>query len=128
MTPWSKKGKGSPCINDPVAMREVIQKVMAGEAEAKRILESANAEADGILKEAGQQVRDIAARARTEAAQRATIEVEAALKAAEQEKQVLLARAVAKNRVQVQLDPITLEKIVNAVVCCVSGQRIPGRE
>lgn len=128
MTPWSKKGKGSPCINDPVAMREVIQKVMAGEAEAKRILESANAEADGILKEAGQQVRDIAARARTEAAQRATMEVEAALKAAEQEKQVLLARAVAKNRVQVQLDPITLEKIVNAVVCCVSGQRIPGRE
>ena len=109
-------------------MREVIQKVMAGEAEAKRILESANAEADGILKEAGQQVRDIAARARTEAAQRATMEVEAALKAAEQEKQVLLARAVAKNRVQVQLDPITLEKIVNAVVCCVSGQRIPGRE
>jgi vacuolar-type H+-ATPase subunit H len=109
-------------------MREVIQKVMAGEAKAKRILESANAEADGILKEAGQQVRDIAARARTEAAQRATIEVEAALKAAEQEKQVLLARAVAKNRVQVQLDPITLEKIVNAVVCCVSGQRIPGRE
>ena len=109
-------------------MREVIQKVMAGEAEAKRILESANAEADGILKEAGQQVRDIAARARTEAAQRATIEVEAALKAAEQEKQVLLARAVAKNRVQVQLDPATLEKIVNAVVCCVSGQRIPGRD
>jgi vacuolar-type H+-ATPase subunit H len=128
MAPWSKKGKGSPFINDPVAMREVIQKVMAGEAKAKRILESANAEADGILKEAGQQVRDIAARARTEAAQRAIMEVEAALKAAEQEKQVLLARAVAKNRVQVQLDPITLEKIVNAVVCCVSGQRIPGRE
>jgi vacuolar-type H+-ATPase subunit H len=109
-------------------MREVIQKVMAGEAEAKRIVESANAEADHILREAGQQARDIVARAHTEGVERARTEVEAALKTAEQEKRVLLARAVAKNRVQVQLDPATLEKIVNAVVCCVSGQRIPGRE
>jgi vacuolar-type H+-ATPase subunit H len=111
-----------------VAMRELIQKVMAEEANAKRLVEAANAEAETILREAGQRAEMIVATARRQAATQARMKVEAAVEAAEKEKQELLARAVADIRGQVQMDPVTLERTVNAVVCCVARQRASDRE
>ena len=109
-------------------MHELIQKVMAEEAKAKRIEEAANAEAESILKVAGQRAEIIVAAARREVATQARMNVEAAAEAAEREKQELLARAVADIMGQVQMDPVTLERIVNAVVCCVARQRAGDRE
>lgn len=109
-------------------MRELIQKVMAEEANAKRLVAAANAEAESILREAGQRAELIVTAARREAATQARMKVEAAVEAAEKEKQELLARAVAETSGQLQMDSATLGRIVNAVVGCVARQPAGERE
>jgi vacuolar-type H+-ATPase subunit H len=103
-------------------MHEVIQKIIAAEAVAKGILETANAEAESILTVASQQAGDLAAGTGKEAVVEGRRMADTAIRAAEEEKQRLLQRALAEIKKQVRLDPETAGKVVDAVVRCVSKQ------
>jgi vacuolar-type H+-ATPase subunit H len=104
-------------------MRDVIQKVIATEAEAKRMVEAAKAEADRILFDAKKQGDDLAARARQETRAEAENVMEAALQAAEQEKRQRLARVTVEIETQVRLDDTTRQRAVAGAVRCACGQR-----
>ena len=104
-------------------MRDVIQKVIATEAEARRIVEAARAEAVRISAGAQKQGEELVARTRQEARAEADRVVEAALKTAAQEKRERLARAVAEIDTQVQLDETARQRAVAAAIRCVCGQR-----
>jgi|OpeIllAssembly_1097287.scaffolds.fasta_scaffold674719_2 vacuolar-type H+-ATPase subunit H len=109
-------------------MREVIQKVLAEEAEAKGILASAHVKADGIIKAAAEQATDLVARAQKEASAEARMKVAVAIQSAEKERTSRLSQALAEIRQQVQLEPAVTGTIVNAVVRCVAGQCTLKRE
>lgn len=100
-------------------MRDVIQKIMATEGEAKLIVEAARAEADRILSEVQKKGQDIVDRARQEALVEAEKIVVAAVEAAEQEKRNRLALAVAEIESQIRLEPATRQEAVEEVVRCV---------
>jgi len=102
-----------------VAMRDVIQKIVAAENEARVIVEAAKAEADRILSDAKKKGQDIGERTRQEALVEAEKIVEAAVEAAEREKQRRLAEAAAQIESQIQLEPATRQWAVTEVVRCV---------
>lgn len=104
-------------------MRDVIQKVIAAEAEARRIVEAARVEADRISAGAQKQGEELVVRTRQEARAEADRVVEAALKTAAQEKRERLARVVAEIDTQVQLDETARQRAVAAAIRCVCGQR-----
>jgi len=108
-----------------VVMRNVIQKVLETEAEAKHIVEAANAEADDILSKARKQTQELLAQANREARAEADRMVEAAVKEAEREKQERLARAAAEIKTQIRLDEAVTRRAVEGVVRCVCGQQQP---
>lgn len=62
-----------------IIMRDVIQKVIAAEAEGRRIVEAAKTEAERISSDAQKKAQDIVARARQEARAEAERMVEAAV-------------------------------------------------
>ena len=102
-------------------MRDVIQKVIAAEAEAKRILGAGRAEGDRILSEARQQAQELAARSRQEARAEAGRILESAVQEAEGEKQKRLSRSIAEIEAQIHLDEATRQHAVDAVVRFVCG-------
>jgi len=104
-------------------MRDVIQKVIATEAEAKRMVEAARAEADHILSGAQKAAEDLIARTRQEARVEAERMVEAAVRSGEQEKREHLSRTVAEIDTQVQLDEIAKQRAVAEAIRCVCGHR-----
>ncbi len=106
-------------------MRDVIKKVLASEAEAKRMVEQAKAEADRILSDAQKQGQEFIARTRQETRAEAENLLETAIRTAEQEKQQRLARVVAEIQNQVCLDETTRQRAVAEVIRCVCGQRHP---
>lgn len=97
-------------------MRDVIQKIVATEAEAKRTVEEARAQADHILSEARKKAQDIAAQAHLEAIAEAECIVAAAVEDAEKEKEERLARAAAKIAKQAGIDEADRRRIVERVV------------
>jgi vacuolar-type H+-ATPase subunit H len=101
-------------------MRDVIQKIIATENEAKLIVEAARAEADRILSEAQRKAHDPIERARQETLIEAERIVEAAVEAAEREKQHRLVDAANEIESQIQLEPATKKWAVEGVVQCVS--------
>ena len=103
-------------------MRDVIQKIIATESEAKLIVEAARAEADRILSDAQKKGHDVVERARQEALIEAGRIVEAAVEAAEREKQYRLADAAAEIESQIQLEPASRKRAVEGVVRCVCKQ------
>jgi vacuolar-type H+-ATPase subunit H len=102
-------------------MRDVIQKIIATENEAKAIVETARAEADRILSDARKKGQDIVERARREACFEAERIVAAAVEAAEQGKEKRLAHAAAEIESQIQLDQNSRQWAIEGVVRCVCG-------
>ena len=103
-------------------MRDVVQKIIATENEAKLIVEAARAEADRILSEVQQNGRDVIERARQEALIEAGKTLETAVETAGREKQHRLADAAAEIERQIQLDPANRKSAVEGVVRCVCKQ------
>ena len=106
-------------------MRDVIQKVLETEAEAKRLVEAAKSEAEDILSKARQQAQELLAQAHRELRTEAERIVAAAVEAAEREKQERLARAAAEIKVQIRLDEAVTRRAVEGVVQCVCGTHQP---
>jgi vacuolar-type H+-ATPase subunit H len=102
-------------------MREVIQKVIQAEGEAKRLRQEAQAEADRIMTEAQKQAHDLVVRCRQEVRVEAERIMAAAIQEAEREKKESLDRAAAEIEAQVRLDEATKQRAVEAVVRFVCG-------
>jgi vacuolar-type H+-ATPase subunit H len=100
-------------------MREVLQQVLATEAEARRMVQSAGAEAERILTEARRQAHALTVAARDEAQREAREILSAAAVRAGQEKQVRLARAATGLETQVRLAETDRQAAIAAVVRCV---------
>lgn len=105
-------------------MREVIQKVIATEAEARCIVEAARTEAGRITSEAQKQAESLVALARQEARVETERIMAAALPEAECEKQGLLARATVEMESQIRFDQDTRDRAVKAVIRCVCGEHL----
>lgn len=103
-------------------MQDVIQKIISTENEAKHAVEAAKAEADSITTSAQKQGHDVIERARQEARIESEKIVEAAVEAAEREKQDRLTRAVAEIESQIRLEPDSRERAAEGVVRCVCRQ------
>lgn len=106
-------------------MRDVIQKVIATEAEAKRIIQAARVEAERIVSEAQKQGRDRVTQARQEARRESEQLLTAAGQAAEQEKAKRLAEATAEMTAGVCLDDATVQRAAEAAARCVRGGTKP---
>ena len=102
-------------------MREVIQKVIAAEAEAKSIREAAHTEAERILAEARQHAREITEAARKEARLAAEQRLEAGDREAQEQKPERLAQATAEIETHVSLDDSERQRAAEAAVRCVCG-------
>ncbi len=102
-------------------MRDVIQKIIAAESEAKLLVEEAKTEAERILSEAQKKGQEIIDRAREEAFSEAERLVEAAVEGAEREKQDRLAQIAAEIERDIQLDQERREWAVEGVIRCVYG-------
>lgn len=102
-------------------MRDVIQRIIATEDEAKGIVEAARAEADRIMSDARKKGQDIVERARREARVEAEGIVETAVEAAEREKGHEIALSAAGIETEIQLDQKSREWAVEGVVRCVCG-------
>jgi vacuolar-type H+-ATPase subunit H len=102
-------------------MRDVIQKIIATENEAKLIVETAKAEADRILSDAQRKGQDMVDRAREEAFAEAERIVEAAIEGAEREKRDRLTQIAAEIERDIQLDQERRESVVEGVIRCVCG-------
>jgi vacuolar-type H+-ATPase subunit H len=103
-------------------MREIIQKIIATESAAKNTVETARAEADSISSAAQKEGHDVVERARQEVLIEAERIVEAAVEAAEREKQRCLADAAIEIESQIQLEPASRKSAIEGVVRCVCKQ------
>ena len=106
-----------------MAMRDVIQKVIAAEGEAKLIVKAARKEGDCILTDARTQAQDLVDQARKEARLEAERMLEAAEQEANQEKQERLTRAAAEIQTQIRLEEPIMQRAVGIVVRCVCRSR-----
>ncbi len=103
-------------------MRDVVQKIIETECEAKLVVDTARIEAEGIVSEAREKARGFVERARQEALVEAEKIVKDAVEAAESEKQTLLADASEKIGSEIQLDAGVRKLAVERVVRCVCKQ------
>jgi vacuolar-type H+-ATPase subunit H len=103
-------------------MRDIIQKIVATESEARLVVESAKAEAERIVSEAQKKGYDIVEQARAKALVESDEIIEAAAKEAETEKQLRLTETIAEIERQIRLEPITMERTVEGVIRCICGQ------
>jgi vacuolar-type H+-ATPase subunit H len=102
-------------------MRDVIQKVIKAEGEAKRILQEAQAEAERILADAQKQAHDLLFRRRQEVRVEAERIMAAAIQEAEREKKERLGRAATEIETKVCLEEATKQSAVETVVRFVCG-------
>jgi vacuolar-type H+-ATPase subunit H len=107
-------------------MREIVQKVMAAEAEAKATVAAARREKERILAAAQRQAQELLATARGQARAEAVELLAAANHAAQLEKQARLARTASELATQASLDDETRRGVVEAAVRCVCGLQEPG--
>ncbi len=103
------------------SMRDVIQKIIATESEAKAMVRTAMAEADRILSDARKNGQDMVERARQQALVESERILETATEEAERERKIRLTRAAAEIETQIQLDEETRQRIIHGVVRCVCG-------
>jgi vacuolar-type H+-ATPase subunit H len=101
-------------------MREVIQQLIAVEAEAQQIVQAAQAQADQILADAQHEAQELTARGREEARLAAETLITTAIANADRDKQERLAQASDEIETQVLLDDDTKEQIVTDIVRCVT--------
>ena len=103
-------------------MRDIIQKIIATESEARLVVESAKAEADRILSEAQKKGHDIVEQARIEALVESDAIMEKAARESEKEKQLLLTETITEIERQIRLEPTTLQWAVEGVIRCICGK------
>lgn len=103
-------------------MRDVVQKIVATENQAKRIVEEARAQADRILLDARKQAQDISMKAYQDAGREAQEIVGEAVRAAEEQKQARLAQASDAMEREIVIDEGSRRKIVEEVVRHVCGR------
>lgn len=101
-------------------MREVIQQLVAVEAEAQQIVQAAQAEADRILADAQHQAQVVMARGREDARVAAETVLATAIAEALRDKQARLAEAGVKIDAEVRFDEQAAEQIVTEIVRCVT--------
>jgi vacuolar-type H+-ATPase subunit H len=101
-------------------MRDVIEKIIATESEAKLIVDAARTEADRILSDGQKNGHEVVERARQEVLIEAERIVEAAIETAEREKQHRLADAAVEIEKQIQLEPTIKKWAIEGVVQCVT--------
>lgn len=103
-------------------MRQVIQEVLAAEAEAKQLIEAAHDEAERLRAEAEKQAQEAIARRRAGARGEADQMVETAVGEAQREKRAQLEKMRAAIRQRDRLDPATSEAIVQGIVRFLTGR------
>ena len=103
-------------------MRDVIQKIISTESEAKLAVEEARAEAERIISDAQRRGGNLVEQARQEALAEAKKIVDASVEEAERNKQYQLAQAAIEIEEQIRLDPATRQWAVEGVVRCVCKQ------
>ena len=103
-------------------MRDVIQKIISTESEAKLAVEEARAEAERIISDAQRGGGNLVEQARQEALAEAKKIVDASVEEAERNKQYQLAQAAIEIEEQIRLDPATRQWAVEGVVRCVCKQ------
>ena len=97
-------------------MRDVIQKIVAAENQAKRIIEEVRAQADRILSEARRQAQDISTKAYQDAGREAQDIVAEAAREAEGARQKSLEKALASIEQEVVIEEDLKRKIIEEVV------------
>ena len=97
-------------------MRDVIQKIIATESEARQKVQAAESEAERIILESRKHAQELVEAARQTALLDAVNILTAALEKAEAEKKQRLADAAAEMDNQIRLDGKTMRHAVNAVV------------
>jgi vacuolar-type H+-ATPase subunit H len=102
-------------------MREVMQRVIETEGEAKGIVEAAKAEADRISLDAQMKAQEIVEKARYEAVGEGEKIVSAAVESAEREKKERIAKAVEETGSTIKIEGDTREWAVGEVIRCVAG-------
>ena len=103
-------------------MRDIIQKIISTESEARLVVESAQVEADRILSEAKKKGHDIIEQARANALVESDGIIEKAAREAEKEKQLRLAETIAETERQIRLEPTTMQWAVEGVIRCICGK------
>lgn len=103
------------------AMRQLVQSLLAAEAEAKAIVAAAAQEADRIVAEARANSRADLEQAVRDARDEAARMVDATMVTAEAEKKEQLAKRIAGFEACMQPDEAWHEDAVAAVIRCVSG-------
>jgi vacuolar-type H+-ATPase subunit H len=106
-------------------MRDVIQKVLEAEDEAKRMLEQARQEAAQIEAQARKEAQAIQARMERESRAEAGRILEEATRAAEREKQERLTDATREINDQVRLSKALKQRAVQEVIRCVRSWHEP---
>ncbi len=109
-------------------MRDVIQKVVATEAEARQLVQAARNEADQLLSGARLQARALVERAHQEVRGEAERIIVAAEKVALQEKTERLARAAVEIKNNIALDETAAWRVADAALRCVCGFSFKERE
>lgn len=102
-------------------MRDVIQKIIVTETEARQRVQAARAEAERILSEARAHAQEIVEAARQSARLEADEVLTEALRNAETEKKRRLARVAAEIEAQIHIDDATARQMTDAVARCVRG-------
>jgi vacuolar-type H+-ATPase subunit H len=102
-------------------MNEVIKKVIAAEAEAKRMVQAAKAEAERIMSDAKTRTLELKSVARLQNQNEVDQILAAATADADKEKQARLAAVAADIEKQIVLDEPAKRQAIAAVLKCVSG-------
>ena len=104
-------------------MREVIQKIIEAEGEAKRLVEATRAKGERLLSKAQKQAQELTARVEREVRVEAERILATASEEAEREKRKELARTAAEIESQIRLDEAAQQRAVEAVGRCGCGLR-----
>ena len=102
-------------------MRDVIQKIVATENQAKRIVEDGRTQADRILLEARKKAQDITAKAYQDAGREAQEIIAEAAREAEGERQKTLNEALETLEREVIIDERSRQKIIDEIIRHVCG-------
>lgn len=109
-------------------MRDVIQKIVATENQAKRIVEEGRAQADRILFESRKQAQDITAKAYQDAGREAQEIIADAVRAAEDHKRETLARASDAIEREILIDAASRQALIKEIIWHVCGLGQTGKE
>lgn len=102
-------------------MHEVIQQVLATEAQAKLLVQEATTGANSILSEAHRHAEETWERTRQEVKAETDAILQATLQTAAQTKREQLARVAAEIESRYRLAPSTREQAIAAVIKCIIG-------